>query len=326
MNKISFFVIYVLTGYAAVDLDHIQDAKERYAKAYSQCQIIGSHIDPHNALVVAYFVKEGDLILDVGTYVGDYAQYYGKLVGGSGKVIAYEANPYVFPYTTKRLLSLGATNITLKQKAVSSTTGQKLWMRVYPNDLGPQSCTVEPDLMYEERMPAARTALVEVETEQLDDILSAEPVRFIKIDVEGHEHAVLEGVQQLLHKDRPVVIFEYGSISGKEAGNPIAQMEKQGYLCFDLRTDQRILPHAVSTGTDVVAVPLEYASELQEVLPHLYGVDCRKNEILSKKPLITKKRIAALSIIFLLAGCFIYRRRKSRQICSTSSKSGVGKS
>lgn len=274
---LAFSLIYALTGHSSVDLDRVQFAKETYAKAYSQCRMIGSHVAPHHAMVVAYFVKEGEMILDVGAYVGDYSQYYGKLVGEKGKVIAYEANPYVFPHMTGRLTELGVINVTTKSKAASRTTGQKILMKVYPNELGPQLCTVEPDLMNEERMPGA-TALVEVETEMLDEVLKMnipETVRFIKIDVEGHECAVLEGAQNLLRQERPLVIFEYAFIPGKFQPDTIQQVEEQGYICFDLKNDQKLLPNVECSCTDILAVPVELAAELEEVLPYLWGIDCR---------------------------------------------------
>jgi FkbM family methyltransferase len=42
---------------------------------------------------------------------------------------------------------------------------------------------------------------------RLDDIID-EPVGFVKIDVEGHELAVLEGAEQILREHRPVLLIE----------------------------------------------------------------------------------------------------------------------
>jgi FkbM family methyltransferase len=53
----------------------------------------------------------------------------------------------------------------------------------------------------------ARPAVLEVGTVRLDDVVS-EPVRAMKIDVEGHEMAVLEGAAQIIANDRPVLVLE----------------------------------------------------------------------------------------------------------------------
>jgi FkbM family methyltransferase len=48
---------------------------------------------------------------------------------------------------------------------------------------------------------------IEVETRRIDG-LGLGPVGVVKIDVEGHEHAVLEGAEETLLRDKPIVIVE----------------------------------------------------------------------------------------------------------------------
>ena len=47
----------------------------------------------------------------------------------------------------------------------------------------------------------------EISCKRLDD-LNLDPVGFIKIDVEGHEEAVLMGGATLLERDRPTALIE----------------------------------------------------------------------------------------------------------------------
>lgn len=52
---------------------------------------------------------------------------------------------------------------------------------------------------------------IEVELKKLDDVIPPSiKIDFIKIDVEGAELGVLKGAEQLLKKDKPIVIFECG--------------------------------------------------------------------------------------------------------------------
>lgn len=52
---------------------------------------------------------------------------------------------------------------------------------------------------------------IEVELKKLDEIIpTLTKIDFIKIDVEGAELDVLKGAEQLLKKDKPIVIFECG--------------------------------------------------------------------------------------------------------------------
>jgi FkbM family methyltransferase len=57
--------------------------------------------------------------------------------------------------------------------------------------------------------PAQETDSASVEVRRLDDlVLPSQPVSLVKIDVEGFDQAVLRGGQQLLLRDRPVLIVE----------------------------------------------------------------------------------------------------------------------
>ena len=38
------------------------------------------------------FIKNGDVVLDIGAFIGDHTIYYSKLVGDNGSVIAFEPN------------------------------------------------------------------------------------------------------------------------------------------------------------------------------------------------------------------------------------------
>lgn len=233
-------------------------------------------LDHHKEAIATYCIKPGDLAIDVGANAGVYTFPCSVLVGETGLVIAYEANPYVFAYLTGRInwwvSARGINNIISKEKAASNSTNEKILMKVYPGDDLLGCGTVEPYHWNETRMPGLGE-LVEVETEQLDDLLrsyESMPITFIKIDVEGHEHAVFDGAKKILTLYRPVVIFEYGFTPGVWEPSTIAQIEEMGYACFDLRNDQRVAPRYASGGTDLLAVPIERLEEFTRVLSKLY--------------------------------------------------------
>lgn len=221
--------------------------------------------------IAVYCLRPGNCAIDVGAYVGGYTLDYLNLVGPKGRVIAYEPNPDPF---SKMIGYLGGSaHLLARQKAVSDCSGKRLPLRIC---LGPEYAynllsTVEPIVhpsaetcwRDKERIPYP-TTIIEVETEKLDDLQKEEDLSrltLIKIDVEAHEGAVIEGARQILKILRPIIILEYESVEGKFECNSIEKLEELGYFCFDLLDYRRAKPGYRSLVTDLVALPEEHCKK-----------------------------------------------------------------
>ncbi len=80
-----------------------------------------------------------------------------------------------------------------------------------------------------------------VETARLDD-LSIDNVGFIKIDVEGHEQAVLAGAALTIQKDKPALLIEANNSHLPKAIEKLFNWaEDNGYLVFFM-DDGKIMP------------------------------------------------------------------------------------
>lgn len=74
--------------------------------------------------------------------------------------------------------------------------------------------------------------VVQVTTARLDD-LDVEPCGFIKIDVEGHEAAVIAGAAGLIERDRPTLLIELEERhSDRPVEQSIADIQALGYDAF----------------------------------------------------------------------------------------------
>lgn len=214
-------------------------------------------IDLRKAAIAFHFVKLGDVVIDAGAFIGSYSFLYTKMIGPKGLVFAYEPQPVAVEEFKNRVCRKGIENVIIRQKAVSSVNGKKIGMNIYLEKLD-QSCTVEPLLMNEERMPGD-TTLIEVETECLDsmmDQIGERKISFIKIDTEGHESEVIKGAGKLIERHQPLIAFEYGYIPKKFEPTTIAQLQILNYTCFDLKTMNQVEPQYISLlPTDLIAVP-----------------------------------------------------------------------
>ena len=132
--------------------------------------------------------------IDVGANLGGYAVL---MHPHSARVAAFEANPDLC--AKLRWQSWVRPSIKVYGVALSDRAGTQT-LRI-PDDHGRSTLERGNDL-------GGRTARsVSVETRRLDD-MGFRDVGFIKIDVEGHEMAVLRGAEALLRESRPALLIE----------------------------------------------------------------------------------------------------------------------
>ena len=68
------------------------------------------------------WVKEGDLVIDIGANVGHYTHRLSSLVGASGRVLAFEPVPESFELLSSNLNKLPFQNMTLFNVAAFNKT------------------------------------------------------------------------------------------------------------------------------------------------------------------------------------------------------------
>src|SRR3954454_9072546 len=151
--------------------------------------------------------------VDVGAWFGPWTYW---LARRGETVVALEANPSV----ARVLRATVRENVTVHEVAVSNASGTVELSITGGGGRGAEGRSSVRDL------PDA-TERVAVTSATLDSF-HLDRVRFVKIDVEGHEHAVLEGATALLEQWHPVVVVEledrYGDIRSS-----IQLLESLGY-------------------------------------------------------------------------------------------------
>jgi FkbM family methyltransferase len=172
--------------------------------------------------VVLPLLGPGDLFVDVGANFGFWAL---AAAHRGCRVIAVEPVP-----ATRALLAANAARNGLSDRvqifagAVSDSVGS-LSVAVPGGESGQAS--VHPDA-------AAELEGFTVEATTLDNLLGKQRVRFLKIDVEGHEPAVLRGATRALRSGQiEFVLLELATAvmdrSGASAASLIDALEAHGY-------------------------------------------------------------------------------------------------
>jgi FkbM family methyltransferase len=145
-------------------------------------------------------IRPGDVVLDVGAHLGQFAVLFAALVGPHGRVVSFE--PDRDAHRTLRaniVLNAFGDRVTIEPVAVYDRTGEHAFYSGHANS---QSSLAATGLTSgDPRAPAVPTL---VRTVTIDDYLGINGLpapRFVKIDIEGAEIHALRGATRVLESD-----------------------------------------------------------------------------------------------------------------------------
>jgi FkbM family methyltransferase len=159
----------------------------------------------HQALTRIYgpFIRPGDLCFDVGAHLGDRVRAWSKL---GARIIALEPHPGMMNWL--RRWYGHRPNITLIEQAVGAQAGKTtLWISLLTPSVSTISREWLTSVQSNRRFAGVRwDEQIPVTVTTLDALISqyGKPA-FCKVDVEGAELDVLQGLSQAL----PALSFEY---------------------------------------------------------------------------------------------------------------------
>ncbi len=143
--------------------------------------------------------------MDIGANLGVYSLQLSKIVGPTGRVIAFEPVPQTFELLAANMAYGPYRNITLLNAAVSEGTGPA-GMNI------PKEEETGLDSYYEAHLTSGEAEL-SVMCIAIDSLGIFGRIKLIKIDVEGEEILALKGMKDLLRRDHPILIVE--GVSGE---------------------------------------------------------------------------------------------------------------
>ena len=178
----------------------------------------------HEAEVVEWIVsdlKEGMTFVDIGPNVGYYTLLGARCVGTSGKIVALEPDPDVVAILRRNIEVNRVGNVHIVHGAASDACGRAKLGRA-------RSSSYSTGLYCEDAVD-----WIEVPRYSLDAVineLGIGAVDLVKLDVEGAELEVLEGMSQILRVNRPRVIMElHGRLDGTDPQPAVQKLKRVGY-------------------------------------------------------------------------------------------------
>jgi len=158
-------------------------------------------------VIMATIIKKGDIVVDIGANIGQYTIFLSKLVGTKGKVYAFEPDPRNFLILKHRIRKL--KNVIIERKAVGN---KKTKVKFYLDKHTGWSS------IYKDATKSIISCL-EIDMISLDEYFQdfKGEIALIKIDVQGSEPLVLDGMKNLIKKVK-ILIFEFWPYGLKAAG------------------------------------------------------------------------------------------------------------
>lgn len=148
------------------------------------------------------FVQSGDWVLDIGANIGHYACKLSRLVGPTGRVIAFEPVASTFELLVANSRRFAYPNTTVLNVAASDR----------PACVGLQMPKFDGGLTnyYRATITDAESKVTALAI-RIDDLHLPGRVTLVKMDVEGHELAAIDGMKALILRDLPTMIIEASS-------------------------------------------------------------------------------------------------------------------
>lgn len=214
-------------------------------------------------------LEPGQTVIDVGAHIGYFTLMMSRLVGGAGKVFAFEPDPCNFALLQTNLRLNRVGNVLAERKAVS-------------NRLGRAKLYIAKDNTGDHRLygTSAERAVHEVDVVSLDGYSACAdvPVHLVKIDAQGLESRILDGMSALIERNRArlslVVEFAPALLrrAGSDTGDFLGCLQRLGATAFWFSEGSR--------GWRTIPVPARDLRGIAEVMLHMNDEGCSRDVVL----------------------------------------------
>ena len=159
-------------------------------------------------LFLARSVKPGMVALDVGANFGYYSVLLGAAVGPTGHLISVEPIPETFDFLTRTIDLNGFSSWTTMVPAALTAPGREFVDMLAPPNEPKNAAIVDHETADTIKI---RATCVDALTHGLEDL------HIIKIDAEGAEADIFDGMQDTLRRLKPDLVLEFNGLRYADA-------------------------------------------------------------------------------------------------------------
>lgn len=213
----------------------------------NQLGLIAHPIEPAFQDFLKRYLKAGDLAFDVGANIGYTSILASRIVGPKGHVYSFEPIPDNISVFKKNCRLNNCQNISLIEKALS-TQKEEVEFNIPENGHGLSMSSMVWGKT-SKGVKKQRVSCICIDQEPSFNDLSP---KTIKIDVEGAEGYVIEGMQQLISRCRPILYIECSEIGRETSWNILTSLN---YRCFSSDNKVEIGDFEQYAHADFIWVP-----------------------------------------------------------------------
>jgi len=192
--------------------------------------------EPFETELVQRFLGRGDIFVDIGANIGWYTIIGASRVGPTGHVYAFEPAHENLDVAARNVALNGFENVTLERIAIAESAGSAS-LFLSTENLGDHRLFQAGE---------ARSAEA-VQTVTLTDYFADKPgaIRLVKMDTQGSEAKIFEGITVDFARDRSIgaFIFEFWprgmAESGISADRLISRLRALGMQCYVIQEEYR---------------------------------------------------------------------------------------
>lgn len=187
-------------------------------------------------------IRPGSVVYDVGANAGFFTLLASKLAGAPGAVYAFEPLEHNLRYLREHLRLNCTDNVQVVPMAVSDQIGPVRFAAAHNPAMGGLAASGE----------------IEVQSTTLDALASMlAPPSFIKMDIEGAEHAALSGAVELLRRAHPVILLsEHGWEQHERCGRLLERLGYEVKLLVDGTSDGNYV--VLATSRNRAPIPIAF--------------------------------------------------------------------
>jgi len=208
----------------------------------------------NEAKAIARICRVGWTVWDCGIYLGYYTNLFARLVGQTGRVVAFEPDPRNIQRTTTNLGLNGFHNVQFVRAAIGAPAQEIDFVISSNTNSHIRGAYIGTDCAdYATREQIDET--IQIRSLSLDEAFEDSEIPnpdLIKLDIEGSELAALQYVEKITAELRPIIILELHNPECDAAAWDFSQRAR--YTLESLDTGKTFRSHAEVGGT-VLCLP-----------------------------------------------------------------------